>query len=78
MAATLTQIGERERAKRQQALVNTVANLRIENLHLDEESKGIFQRHVDGEMGFQEFRAAIDELNERRFGPVPVSRNLRS
>jgi hypothetical protein len=78
MAATLTQLGEQERTKRQQALANTVANLRIENLRLDEESKGIFQRHVDGEIDFQEFRAAIDELNERRFGSVPVSRNGRS
>jgi hypothetical protein len=78
MAATLTQLGEQERTKRQQALANTVANLRIENLRLDEESKGFFQRHVDGEIDFQEFRAAIDELNERRFGSVPVSRNGRS
>jgi hypothetical protein len=78
MAATLTQLGEQRRTKRQQALANTVANLRIENLRLDEESKGIFQRHVDGEIDFQEFRAAIDELNERRFGSVPVSRNGRS
>ncbi len=78
MAAALTQLGEQERTKRERALANTVANLRIENLRLDEESNGIFQRHVDGEIGFQEFRAAIDELNERRFGPVSGSRNGRS
>lgn len=56
----------------------TVATLRIENLHLDEESKRIFQCHVDGEIGFEEFRAAIDELNERRFVSVSVSRFGRS
>ena len=78
MATTATPAGERERAKREQALVSTIANLRIEDMHLDDESKRIFQRHVDGEIGFEEFRAAIDDLNERRFGPVSVSRNGRS
>lgn len=73
MATTSTPISEQERAKREQALLDTMANLRIENLHLDEESKLVFQRHVDGEIDFEEFRAAIDELNERRFGPVSVS-----
>ena len=78
MATTATPISEQERVKREQALVSTIANLRIENLHLDDESTRIFQRHVDGEIDFEEFRAAIDERNERRFGPVSVSRNGRS
>jgi hypothetical protein len=77
MATTATPISERERVKRKQALISTIANLRIEDLHLDDESTRIFQRHVDGEIGFDEFRAAIDEWNERRFGPVSVSRNGR-
>jgi len=78
MATISTPIGEQERAKREQALVSTIANLRIEDLHLDDESKHIFQRHVDGEISFEEFRGAIDKLNERRFGPVSVPRNGRS
>jgi hypothetical protein len=78
MATTATPISEQERLKREQALVSTIANLRIEDLHLDDEAKHIFQRHVDGEISFEEFRGAIDELNERRFGPVSVSRNGRS
>ena len=78
MAATATPISEQERVERERALASTIANLRIEDLHLDDESKRIFQRHVDGEIGFEEFRAAIDELNERRFGPVSVSRHGRS
>jgi len=78
MATTATPISEQERVKREQALVSTVANLRIEDLHLDDESKRIFQRHVVGQISFEEFRAAIDELNERRFGSVSVSRNGRS
>ena len=78
MAATATPISEQERVKRERALVSTIANLRIEDLHLDDESKRVFQRHVDGEFDLPEFRAAIDELNERRFRPLSVSRNGRS
>jgi hypothetical protein len=78
MATTTTQISEQERVKREQALLAMIANLRIEDLHLDDESKRIFQKHVDGEIGDEEFRAAIAELNERRFGPISVSGNGRS
>jgi len=78
MATTATPITEQERAKREQALVSAIANLRIENLHLDDESKRIFQRHADGDISFEEFRTAIDALNERRFGPVSLFRNGRS
>ena len=78
MAAAATPISEQERVKRERALLSTIANLRIENLHLDDESQLIFQRHVDGEISFEQFRAAINELNERRFGSVSVSRNGRS
>lgn len=75
MASVLTHVDERERATRLQALTDTVANLRIEGLHLDDEAMRIFERHVDGELSGEAFRAAIDELNERRFGPVSISRN---
>jgi uncharacterized protein HemY len=78
MATTSTPISEQERAKREQALVATIAHLRIEDLHLDDESQRIFQQHVDGEIDDEELDAALDELNERRFGPVSVSRNGRS
>ncbi|HEY6392087.1 MAG TPA: antitoxin VbhA family protein [Bryobacteraceae bacterium] len=73
-------ISEQERAGREQALVATIANLRIEDLHVDDELKHIFQRHVDGEIGDNELGAAIDELNEGRLGPYlyPGTDVLRS
>lgn len=77
MATTSTPISAEEQAKRQHALIVTIAHLRIEDLHLDNDLKRIFQQHVDGEIGEEELAAAIDELNERRFGPLPVSRNGR-
>jgi hypothetical protein len=73
VATTSTPISEQERAKRDRAFVATIASLRIEDLHLDDESKRIFQRHVDGEISDQEFHAAIGKLNERRFGSISVS-----
>ena len=74
MATTSTPITEQERAGRRRALIATAAHLRIEDLHLDEELKRIFDRHVDGEIGDEELSAVIDELNEHRLGPLPVSR----
>jgi hypothetical protein len=78
MGATSTQITQEDRANRDQALIATIAHLRIENLFLDEELKRIFERHVEGEISDEELDAAIDELNERRFGPLPVPRDGRS
>jgi hypothetical protein len=77
MATLPTHITEQERAERARALAATIAHLRIEDLFLDEEVKRIFKRHVNGEIGDEELAAAIDELNERRFGPLPVSQNER-
>jgi hypothetical protein len=77
VATTSTPISADQRAKREQALVATIAHLRIEDLHFDDDLKRIFQRHVEGEIGDEELAAAIDELNERRFGPLPVSGNGR-
>ena len=68
---------ERERAIRQDAYRDAIANLRLEGLEIDEEAQRIFQRHVDGEITFEEFRAAIGDLNERKFRPVSLSGNGR-
>jgi len=75
--AAIVSISERESAKREEAYRDTVTNLRLEGLEMDEEAKRIFQRHVDGEITSQEFRAAIDDLNERKFRPVSLSGNGR-
>jgi hypothetical protein len=61
--------------QRRRALVDTVANLRIEDLYLDDEAMRVFERHVEGEISLEAFRVAIDEMNERRFGPVTREEN---
>ena len=76
MAAIISNT-ERERAVREEAYRESVTNLRLEGLEMDEEAKRIFQRHVDGEITSQEFRTMIDDLNERKFRPVSLSGNGR-
>jgi hypothetical protein len=71
-------ITQRERAVREDAYRDAVTNLRLEGLEMDEEAKRIFQRHIDGEIASEEFRAAIDDLNERKFRPLSLSGNGRS
>jgi hypothetical protein len=76
--STIISPTDRDSAVREQAYRDAVTNLRLEGLEMDEEAKRIFQRHVDGEITFQEFRAAIDDLNERKFRPLSVSGNGRT
>jgi len=71
-------ITDQERVTRERALVATIAHLRIEDFHLDADLECIFHRHVLGEIGDEEPGMAIDHLNERRFGPLPLSRNIGS
>jgi hypothetical protein len=75
--AAIVSTTERERAVREEAYREAVANLRLEGLEMDQEAKGIFQRHIDGEITVEEFRAAINDLNDRKFRPLPVSGNGR-
>ena len=67
---------ERQRAIREEAYCDAVTNLRLEGLEMDEEAKRIFQRHINGEISFEGFRAAIDDLNERKFRPASQSGNV--
>jgi hypothetical protein len=75
--AAIASTTERERAIREEAYRDAITNLRLEGLEMDEEAKRIFQKHVEGEITSKEFRAAIDDLNERRFRPVSLSGNGR-
>jgi hypothetical protein len=74
----MSPISDEEHRKRARALREAIASLRIEGFQMDDESQRIMQRHVDGEIGDEEFRAAIDELNEQRFGSLSLSGNQRS
>jgi hypothetical protein len=75
--AAIVTIAEQERARREEAYRHAVTNLRLEGLEMDEEAKRIFQEHVAGQISSEDFRAAIDDLNERKFRPVSLSGNGR-
>jgi hypothetical protein len=75
--AAIVTIAEHDRAVREEAYRHAVTHLRLEGLEMDDQAKRIFQSHVDGQISSEEFRVAIDDLNERKFRPVSLSGNRR-
>ena len=71
-------ITEQERAKRLEPVRQALASVRLEGLEPGEEALAIFQRYADGELTREEMGAEIDAMHDRKYGPVPVSRNGRS
>jgi len=65
---------EVERARRTRVYEEALASIRLEGLELDEHAKALYQRYIDGELTLAEVGGAIDELDDREFGPVPRSR----
>lgn len=70
MATGTVTITAEERARREAECRDVFASLRIEGLYLDPETKALFQRYIDGEFSGDDLGRAIDELNDREFGPV--------
>ena len=65
------------RAQRMSALESALASNRMEGQEPSPAAKVIFQKYVDGELTLAEMGAAIDELSDREYGPVRISRNER-
>jgi hypothetical protein len=51
-----------------------VSGLRLEGLAPGAEATAIFVRYVDGELTLDQMGSEIDELHERRLGPVRLPR----
>jgi hypothetical protein len=66
------------RIQREREVENALASVRMEGLEPSEEAKGIFQRYVEGELTLKEMGLAVDQLLDRQYGPVRLSRNNRS
>lgn len=66
---------DRTRTERAREVDNALASLRIEGLEPSDEAKGIFQQYANGELTLQEMGRAVDQLAERQYGPVRLSRN---
>jgi hypothetical protein len=77
MARAIQPITAVERARRTRVYEEALASVRLEGFELDEQAKALYQRYIDGELTLAEVGSAIDELDDREFGPVSVSQHKR-
>ena len=66
---------DRTRAEREREVENALASVRMEGLEPSEEAIDIFQRYVEGDLTLKEMGGAVDQLLDRQYGPVRLSRN---
>ena len=66
---------DQTRTQREREVANALASLRIEGLEPSDEAKGIFQQYVNGELTLKEMGRVVDQLADRQYGPVRLSRN---
>ena len=64
-----------ERARRTAVYEEALASVRLEGFDLDEQAKALYRRYIDGELTLAEVGSAIDELDDREFGPVSLPRD---
>jgi hypothetical protein len=74
----ILKITEQERARRLSHVTEALATVRLEGLEPGKEALDIYERYVDGELTLEQLGGEIDALNERDYGPLPLSRNGRS
>ena len=77
MAVATHPITAAERARRTRVYEEALASVRLEGFEIDEPVKGLYQRYISGELTLAEVGSAIDELDDREFGPVSLSRHKR-
>jgi hypothetical protein len=77
MALATHPITAAERARRIRVYEEARASVRLEGFELDEQVEALYQRYMSGELTLAEVGSAIDELDDREFGPVSLSRHKR-
>ena len=77
MALATHPITSAERARRTRVYEEARASVRLEGFELDEQVEALYQRYMSGELTLAEVGSAIDELDDREFGPVSLSRHKR-
>jgi len=66
---------DRTRMQREREVENALASVRMEGLEPSVEARRIFQRYVDGDLTLEEMGRSVDQLLDRQYGPVRLSRN---
>ncbi len=74
MALTAHPISATERARRTRIFEEAQASVRLEGFELDDRTKAVWCQYIEGEMTLAEVGSAIDELDQRDFGPLPLPR----
>jgi len=77
MALAIHPIAAAERARRACVYEEALASVRLEGFDLDDKVKALYRRYIDGELTLAEVGREIDELDDREFGPVSLSRHKR-
>jgi len=68
-------VTELSRAQRALNIADALASVRMEGLEPSPEALQIHQRYVEGELTIDQMGQAIDELLDRVYGPVRLSRD---
>ena len=66
---------DQARIQREREVENALASVRMEGLEPSAEARDIFQRYVDGDLTLEEMARTVDQLLDRQYGPVRLSRN---
>ena len=69
---------DQARMQREREVENALASVRMEGLEPSAEAQEIFRRYIDGEATLKEMGRAVDQLLDRQYGPLRLSRNGRS
>ena len=69
---------DQTRIQREREVENALASVRMEGLEPSAEAQGLYQRYVEGDLSLEEMGRAVDQLLERQYGPIRLSRNERS
>ena len=75
MALATSPITAAELARRVRVYEEALASIRLEGFDLDGSAKALYERYINGELTLAEAGRAIDELDNREFGPVSSSRH---
>ena len=66
---------DQTRIQREREVENALASVRMEGLEPPAEAIEIFQRYVEGDLTLEEMGRTVDQLLDRQYGPVRLSRN---
>ena len=77
MALVTRPITVTEHARRTRVYEEALASVRLEGFELDDQTRALYQCYINGELTLAEVGSAIDELDDREFGPVFQSLHKR-